>query len=72
MAVTLQLNKMSVEEKLQTMEAIWDDLCSSVEGVLSPNWHGEILKDRETALANGEDSFVDWEDAKNNIRNDIS
>lgn len=68
----IPLDKMSIEEKIQAMEALWEDLCKSIEGVPSPEWHGKILKDRETALERGDDKFIDWEDAKNNIRNDIS
>ena len=33
MASTLPLDKMSVEEKLQAMESLWDDLCNKAGGV---------------------------------------
>jgi hypothetical protein len=72
MAVTLHLDKMSVEEKIQTMEALWEDLCKSPEGVPSPEWHGKILKNREESVNRGDDEFNDWEDAKNKINDDIS
>ncbi|MCF6209309.1 MAG: addiction module protein [Gammaproteobacteria bacterium] len=72
MAVTLPLDTMSVEEKLQAMESIWDDLCKKADSLSSPPWHEKILNEREGRLKRGEDQFVDWEEAKNNIRNDIS
>ncbi len=72
MAVTLPLDTMSVEEKLQTMESIWDDLCKKADSLSSPPWHEKVLNEREERLKRGEDQFVDWETAKNNIRNDIS
>ncbi len=72
MAVTLPLDTMSVEEKLQTMESIWDDLCKKENSISSPPWHENILNEREEDLKRGEDQFVDWETAKNNIKNDIS
>ena len=34
----------------------------------SPAWHGEILKEREECLARGEESFMNWEDAKAELR----
>ncbi len=34
----------------------------------SPDWHGDILKEREERLARGEDSFQDWEDVKAELR----
>ena len=69
MAVYLPLDKMSTEEKLQAMESIWEDLCKSADGVSSPLWHKKVIEDREEAIKEGEDSFVDWEKAKVNIRN---
>lgn len=72
MAVTLPLDEMSVEEKLQAMEVIWDDLCKSIDSVPAPEWHEKILAEREAALKRGEDDFIDWEEAKKNILNDIS
>ena len=44
MAVTLPLDKMSIEEKIQTMESIWEDLCKSADSLSSPSWHEEVLK----------------------------
>jgi len=72
MAVTLPLDKMSVEEKFQAMEALWEDICKSSEVVPSPKWHEKILKNREEAVNRGDDEFKDWEDVKNKINNDIS
>ncbi len=67
MSITLPLEKMSVEEKIQAMESIWDDLCGRANSLVSPSWHGEILAEREAAIERGEDKFTDWETAKKNI-----
>ena len=34
----------------------------------SPAWHGEVLAERERKLASGEDTFMDWETAKQQLR----
>jgi hypothetical protein len=68
MAITLPLAKMTVEEKIQAMESIWEDLCRKSADVPSPTWHANILKEREQQ---GEE-FMDWESAKSKIKNDIS
>lgn len=68
----LVLDRMSVEEKILAMEALWDDLCHQVGGLKSPPWHGEVLAEREAAIARGEDGFEDWEAAKKRIRNSLS
>jgi hypothetical protein len=36
MASNLPLKTMSVEEKLQAMESLWDDLCANAESMASP------------------------------------
>lgn len=72
MAVTLPLEKMTTEEKIQAMESIWDDLCKSADSLSSPPWHEKILKEREENIARNTDKFIDWETAKKNIKNDIS
>ncbi len=72
MSVTLPLDKMSIEEKIQVMESIWEDLCKSADGMTSPPWHENILKEREERVKRKEDEFIDWGKAKNNIKNDLS
>jgi len=72
MQITLPLNEMSTEEKLQTMETLWDDLCKNAESLKSPAWHEDILQEREQMLQNGDDKFVDWEKAKKDIKDAVS
>lgn len=56
-------------EKLQMMEALWDDLSHDSALLDSPNWHENKLKEAEQAYAAGQANFVDWELAKKNILN---
>jgi hypothetical protein len=72
MNFTLPLEKMTTEEKIQTMETLWDDLCKKADSLRSPLWHKDILQEREERLKAGEAEFVDWETAKNQLRNKIS
>lgn len=72
MAIHLTLENMSIEEKILTMESIWEDLCTNANNVSSPPWHEKILNEREEGIKQGNDEFVDWDTAKKNIRNDIS
>jgi hypothetical protein len=41
------ISKMSILERLQTMEALWDSLTHELDEISSPNWHGEVLSARE-------------------------
>jgi hypothetical protein len=65
----LNLKDMTTEEKLQAMELLWDDICRNVPDLLSPSWHGDILKEREKRVKEGGEKFLDWNQAKNEIRN---
>jgi len=71
MELTLPLEKMSIEEKIQTMETIWDDLCKKADSISSPTWHGKVLHDREERVKTGDEKFMDWEKAKKNIQDSI-
>ncbi len=71
MAISLPLNKMSIEEKLQLMETIWDDLSRNADKMPLPEWHREILAERESAIARGEEHFEEWDDAREKIEKDI-
>ncbi len=64
----LPLNEMSVEEKLQTMETLWQSLSSDPAAVESPAWHEGELAERERKIELGEEKFVEWEKAKADIR----
>ena len=58
------IQKMSVAERLQTMEALWESLQSDESGVESPEWHGEILRERKRKIENGETEFITLEELK--------
>ncbi len=72
MTIILPLEKMSTEEKIRTMESIWEDLCKKADSLSSPLWHKDILHEREERIKNGDDEFIDWEKAKKQIRDKIS
>jgi len=72
MKPNLQLDQMSVEEKIQTMELLWDSLSQAPADLETPDWHGEILAERAAAVERGEDGFEDWESAKADIRSQLS
>ena len=71
MTYNLPLDKMTIEDKLQTMESLWEDLCKTADSLASPDWHRDILKVRELDLKNGNDEFVEWETAKKEINNNL-
>ncbi|MGQ0657933.1 MAG: addiction module protein [Chromatiales bacterium] len=71
MTVTIPLEKMSVAEKIQMMESIWDDLCQHADSIVSPSWHQDVLAQREESLSSGADKFEDWDKAKADIQRQV-
>ncbi len=68
MNTILELDKMTRGEKLRAMEELWEDLSRTEEKYPSPEWHGDILRERQEALEAGKDEFIPWEDAKRALR----
>lgn len=71
MSVSLPLETMTIEEKLQAMEALWADLSRNAPDVQPPAWHGKVLQDIETAIERGEESYQDWETVKKQLRDEL-
>ena len=67
MPINIPLNEMSVAEKLQAMEEIWNDLCQKPAEIPSPEWHADVLSARQQRIDNGEARFFDIEDAKQKL-----
>lgn len=72
MSATLQIDQMTLEEKLRALEALWDDLCQREEVVPVHQWQEDILDERERLVEQGKAQFVDWETAKKRIAECLS
>lgn len=65
------LETLTRTEKLQMMEALWDDLTHDGETYASPAWHGDALRETEIAHRAGEVDFIDWDAAKKLLREGV-
>jgi len=72
MATPLAIDEMTIEEKLQTMEALWEDLCRHEAAVPVHEWQKEIRDQRERLIEEGKARFVDWEESKKRIAKETS
>lgn len=70
MSILPQLEQMSIQDKIRTMEYLWDDLCRRAE-VSSPPWHNEILLERKQDVLAGKAKFIDWDVAKEKTRDSL-
>ena len=69
MPIELPLERMSVGDKLATMEAISASLCFRPVDVDSPAWHQKVLEDRTRRLESGEATVCEWSEAKKRLQN---
>ena len=61
---TIEITKMSLVEKLQTMDAIWDSLIHDNLDVKSPEWHGDVLSARKKKIEEGNAEFCSIEELR--------
>jgi hypothetical protein len=66
-----QIHQMPFRERLLMMEAIWDDISREEQNLDVPQWHKDILDERERLVAEGKAQFLEWEDAKRQIKKAI-
>ena len=52
------IERMSLEERLQAMELLWSSIARTPEAVDSPGWHEEVLDGRIAKVQRGEGEFL--------------
>ena len=62
-----EIKGLPLHEKLQLMEALWEDLRSNADAVLVPQWHKDILDARRKAVADGTEKVLDWDEVKDTL-----
>ena len=67
----IDLQAMTTPEKLRLMEELWQNLSMTASEVASPEWHGEVLAERDRLINSGEETFIDWEIAKKRLREEL-
>ena len=63
-----QINRMSVTERLQAMDQLWDSLNRCGDEVPSPDWHQDVLADRKTRAESGEAKFLTLAELRSRLR----
>lgn len=61
---TTEVKEMSIIERLQTMEAIWDSLLYDEAEIESPEWHRGILIERRRKIEEGKSEFTSIQELK--------
>ena len=59
---------MSFQEKLDLLEALWDELKVTPDNIPTPGWHRELLSERARRLEAGDEEVLDWDEVKAQLR----
>lgn len=58
------LRELPLSEKLQIMEAIWEELRLNAEGIPVPQWHRDLLDSRQKTVEEKREEILEWDDVK--------
>lgn len=67
MTVDINVETLSVAEKVQLLERNWQNFCTHPCDVRSPEWHLEVLDERRRRLEDGLATLSTWADAKTRL-----
>jgi len=69
MLETSEIEKMSTEEQLQTMELLWKSISKTPDQVSSPEWHKKVLSARLNKIKSGKAKFLTLDQVKSRLSN---
>ena len=71
MIAQAEIRRLPLSEKLALLEAVWSELASDPDTVEVPDWHKDILDERQRLLEQGSAQVLDWELAKDQINRTV-
>lgn len=63
-----EIQQLPRQEKLKLMETLWADLSRDEAELESPAWHADALRETAARRERGEETLLDWEEAKAKLR----
>jgi hypothetical protein len=63
-----EIQQMSWEEKLRTLEEIWEAITREGDRYESPAWHQDVLNETKQRAEAGSEEPIDWAAAKRELR----
>ena len=64
---TVDVKKMSVAERLELMERLWESLERSGEEIPSPAWHAEVLAQRRAEEETGNAKWLTLDEVRQHL-----
>jgi hypothetical protein len=62
-----EIRLLPLSQKLELLEAVWSELSSDPNTLEVPQWHKDILDERQRGMEKGSMEVIDWELAKEQI-----
>lgn len=62
-----EVEKMSMAERLEAIELLWNSLATSEENISSPDWHAAILKERIAEIEGGQTELLTLEQLRRRL-----
>jgi putative addiction module component (TIGR02574 family) len=62
-----EIQQLPLSEKLQIMEAIWEDLRLHADQVPVPQWHKDLLDVRRKAVDENREEILEWDEVKHSL-----
>lgn len=62
------ISDLTIDEKLQLIEELWDDVCSNPEAIPLPDWQKEELLKRKAKFEQNPNSGKSWDEVKSKLR----
>jgi putative addiction module component (TIGR02574 family) len=62
-----EIQQLPLSEKLQIMEAIWEDLRLRADQVPVPHWHKDLLDARRKAVDENREEILEWDEVKHSL-----
>ena len=67
-----QIERMSVTERLQAMNQLWDSLNRSGDEIPSRDWHQDVLADKKARTERGEAKFLTLDQLRSSLRSSMT
>lgn len=65
------IDEMTATQQVELMEALWQNMTARNLNTEPPVWHRDYLADRESAISEGNDSFITLDEFEGDLRKEL-
>ena len=62
-----EIHVLPLNEKMRVMEALWSEISQTPGQIEVPQWHQDILDERDRLLEEGKAVVLDWDEVKKKL-----